>query len=324
MPSRRFPFLIVIVGDCPREKPKPNCVMNKKQKNKTETTGPDARIEEALERLRKSKEELGNILRTAGKAAGRRFVLEEPMADAFCHYRLKYIRDNPKRVPNLTSFVEALLPDTADAITQRDSILNYLGRCGYQINTEGWREGFVEGALAQFAELEQKLEDGALKPSAGGSASPGPEVTKAIPESTVRNRAYTRGLGLQKSTRRDPKCEESGTYQVRRVKGNEIIFAGPSGRYGMTLEQCADFISSMKIVGPEQRAPNCRAAKRSKVQQVSSALMAENVCSAPGQTAKCQSAPAVETMPPHRSLGKVCRPRSKTEPRQAGSVRLNT
>jgi len=140
--------------------------MNTKSKMKTETKPLDPRIEKALERLRKSKTELRDKLLAAGKAAGRDFVLDDPVADAMFHLRLKSLRDNYEYFLDFMNFIERIFPKTKYGCAH-EWYLNLRYYYDYQIDAPDWIRGFVEGARAQLDELENMLAARATKQPAG-------------------------------------------------------------------------------------------------------------------------------------------------------------
>src|ERR1035438_6748502 len=60
-------------------------------------------------------------------------------------------------------------------------------------------------------------------------------------ESSVRRRAKTRGLTLQKSRSRCKEWPGYGTFRVAKNNTNTVAFGGGHDTFGASLEQCARY-----------------------------------------------------------------------------------
>ena len=62
-------------------------------------------------------------------------------------------------------------------------------------------------------------------------------------ESTIRRRAKTRGLKLEKARTRNPENPAFGTYRIVDPIKNQVVFLGSADTFGASLEQCAEYIN---------------------------------------------------------------------------------
>lgn len=60
--------------------------------------------------------------------------------------------------------------------------------------------------------------------------------------SRIQYLAQRLGFHVEKCRRRDPDAEGYGTYEVVDVRSKAIVAAGASGRYGLSLQQCKNFL----------------------------------------------------------------------------------
>lgn len=118
---------------------------------KTNETTPESA---AIDRLRHSKKELEVELRSNGKAAGQQFVLKDACADAACLSRLERADSLGTELGSFHALATLLCGDNG---TESDWQEQFQEKFGYEIEEPEWIEGFVEGALEKFHEIEEKL-----------------------------------------------------------------------------------------------------------------------------------------------------------------------
>ena len=129
--------------------------MKNKSKTKTVIVKLDETHQQAVERLRNSKATLSGELRTAGHEEGRLFVLTQVAADALCQCRLKAFSQEPRTFYSLNTFGEELFRNTD--FSGYEFAWNVEHNNGAEVHTSEWMNGFIEGALEKFAELEKHL-----------------------------------------------------------------------------------------------------------------------------------------------------------------------
>ena len=61
-------------------------------------------------------------------------------------------------------------------------------------------------------------------------------------DNTIRRRAKTRGLKLEKARTRDRENRAFGTYRLIEQRTNLVAFGGKHDSFGATLEKCARYI----------------------------------------------------------------------------------
>jgi hypothetical protein len=108
----------------------------------------------AIDRLRQSREELAKRLRSVGEAAGRSFVLEDRGADAMCLRRLERADSLD---PEFGCFHDLATILCGDNGAEREWQEQLKRKYGDEIEEPECIEGFLRGALEKFHELEAKL-----------------------------------------------------------------------------------------------------------------------------------------------------------------------
>jgi hypothetical protein len=129
-----------------------------KQKTKIGVVQENAAIDEeqaALERLRLSKAKLESDWKLNGLEQGRMFVLMDSMADEPVRRQMERADEHNMQPTTIDELVGIL---TADDPAARHAIVREF-ECDYgcEIYETEWVQGFYEGALSAFRELEHKL-----------------------------------------------------------------------------------------------------------------------------------------------------------------------
>ena len=119
--------------------------------NETNVSNPE---QVAIDRLRRSKQELEAELRSNGKVAGHNFVLNDNDADAACLRRLERADSRSTEFGSFHALATVLCGDNG---TENEWQEHFQDKYGEEIEEPEWIEGFSEGALEKFHELEAKL-----------------------------------------------------------------------------------------------------------------------------------------------------------------------
>ena len=120
----------------------------------TTEAGELSREQNAINRLRRSKQELEAELRSNGKIAGHSFVLNDNDADAACLRRLERADSRSTEFGSFHALATVLCGDNG---TENEWQEHFQDKYGEEIEEPEWIEGFSEGALEKFHELEAKL-----------------------------------------------------------------------------------------------------------------------------------------------------------------------
>ena len=109
----------------------------------------------ALERLRLSKESLPHELLENGRRQGSEFVLKANEADESMRRRMERADDFGVQPETIDGLLEIMYGE--DGWGRRDSVKQFEYDYGSDIYEPEWVQGFHEGVLSQFRDLEHKL-----------------------------------------------------------------------------------------------------------------------------------------------------------------------
>lgn len=108
----------------------------------------------AIDRLRRSRQELEDELRSNGDIDGRNFVLTDDWADAACQRRLERADIAGRDFGGFADLAKVLCGDDG---SESDWQERFQRNYGDNIVEPEWIEAFVDGALEKFREIEAKL-----------------------------------------------------------------------------------------------------------------------------------------------------------------------
>lgn len=123
--------------------------------NTTTTKDNELSIEQgAVDRLRRSRQQLEHKLRFNGNTDGRNFVLTDDWADAACQRRLERADSTCTIFDSFHDLAKVLCGDDG---SESDWQGHFQAKYGDDIEDSEWIEAFVEGASEKFREIEAKL-----------------------------------------------------------------------------------------------------------------------------------------------------------------------